>query len=78
MRSVDECIRLASKDVIICTSILEARYICGDRNLFNELRKKFHEDVITGTGQDFVQSKLAERDKRHRKLGNRTSHLRVS
>ena len=34
VRSLDECIRMARKDVTICTAMLEARYICGDRLLF--------------------------------------------
>ena len=36
-RSVDECIRLARSDMTIRTAILEARYICGDEALFDEL-----------------------------------------
>ena len=36
-RSVDECIRLSRSDMTIRTAILEARYICGDKALFDEL-----------------------------------------
>ena len=37
-RSVDECIRQAKADITIRTAILEARYLFGDRALFDELQ----------------------------------------
>ena len=36
-RTVDECIRLARSDMTIRTAMLEARYIWGDKALFDEL-----------------------------------------
>ena len=36
-RNVDECIRLSRSDMTIRTAILEARYIWGDKALFDEL-----------------------------------------
>jgi [protein-PII] uridylyltransferase len=69
-RSVEECIRLARTDNTILTSILEARYICGDRSLFDSLQRAFHAEIVTRTGaKEFVATKLAERDLRHRKTG---------
>ncbi len=68
-RSIAECVRLSKQDVTIRTSLLEARYLWGDRELYDELRRKFWSDVATGTGQDFVEAKLAERDARHTRQG---------
>ncbi|MEI9990957.1 MAG: [protein-PII] uridylyltransferase [Rhizomicrobium sp.] len=68
-RSLAECVRLAKQDVTIRTAILEARYLWGDKSLFEELRKKFWSEVATGTGQDFVEAKLAERNERHARQG---------
>src|SRR6266566_9461923 len=68
-RSVPECVRLAKQDITIRTSLLEARFLWGDRQLYEELRKKFWSDVATGNGQDFVEAKLAERDTRHARHG---------
>jgi [protein-PII] uridylyltransferase len=68
-RSLPECVRLAKQDITIRTAILEARYLWGDRALYDELRKKFWSEVATGTGQDFVEAKLAERDERHARQG---------
>jgi [protein-PII] uridylyltransferase len=69
VRSVDECIRLAKTDSTIMTATLEARYICGDRNLYDDLAQRFRRDIVTGGAKAFIADKLGERDQRHRKAG---------
>ncbi|MBC8036005.1 MAG: nucleotidyltransferase domain-containing protein, partial [Rhizobiales bacterium] len=68
-RSVDECIRLAKTDSTILTAILEARYICGDAPLFEDLVKQFRRNIVAKGAREFVKGKLAERDLRHHKAG---------
>ncbi|MEE2995654.1 MAG: [protein-PII] uridylyltransferase, partial [Pseudomonadota bacterium] len=68
-RSIDDCVRLARKDLTIRTAMLESRYLWGDRKLFNELRKRFYAEVADDTGPEFVEEKLIERDIRHEKMG---------
>ncbi|HUO91715.1 MAG TPA: [protein-PII] uridylyltransferase [Rhizomicrobium sp.] len=68
-RSLGECVRLAKQDITIRTALLEARFLWGDKDIYDELRKKFWSDVAAGTGQDFVAAKLAERDQRHHRQG---------
>ena len=68
-RSLPECVRLSKQDITIRTALLEARYLWGDRKLYEELRRKFWSDVASGSGQDFVEAKLAERDVRHMRQG---------
>lgn len=48
VRSVDECIARAKGDITIRTSLLETRYICGDADLFLELRQRFANDIMAG------------------------------
>jgi [protein-PII] uridylyltransferase len=69
-RSVDECIRQAKADLTIRTNLLEARYLCGEQALYKELRRRYAKEVVAGTGLAFVEAKLAERDARHRRMGN--------
>src|SRR5712672_240170 len=68
-RSVDECIRQAKADMTIRTAILEARFLLGDRRLFDELVSRFDKQIIPGTAAQFVTAKLAEREERHRRAG---------
>jgi [protein-PII] uridylyltransferase len=69
-RSVDECLRQARSDLTIRTGLLEARYLWGEQALFNELRRRFDSDIVKGSAAQFVASKLAERDARHKRVGD--------
>lgn len=68
-RSVDECMRLARSDMTIRTAVLEARYLWGTRELYDQLIADFDTKVVKGTGAEFIEAKLAERDERHRRAG---------
>src|SRR5438093_8436916 len=68
-RSVDECIRQAKADMTIRTAVLEARYLVGDRKLYDELVARFDRDIVQHSAAEFVAAKLAEREERHRRAG---------
>jgi [protein-PII] uridylyltransferase len=68
-RSVDECIRQSKADMTIRTAILEARFLLGDRALFDELQARFDHDLVRSTAAEFVAAKLAEREERVRRSG---------
>jgi [protein-PII] uridylyltransferase len=69
-RSVDECLRQAKSDLTIRTGLLEARYLWGEQQLFHELKRRFDSDIVKGSAAHFVAGKLAERDDRHRRVGD--------
>jgi [protein-PII] uridylyltransferase len=69
-RSIDDCMRLAKSDITIRTSLLDARWIWGDQSLFTEFQQRFQDDLVAGTGPQFVEAKLAERDQRHARMGD--------
>ena len=69
-RSIDESIYFAKNDITIRTALLESRFVAGDRALFKALRRRFYKNVVAGTGPDFVEAKLLERDERHRQKGD--------
>jgi [protein-PII] uridylyltransferase len=69
VRSLTVSMRLAKQDVTIRTSLLEARFLWGDKGLYDELRKRFWSEVAKGSEQDYVEAKLAEREERHRRQG---------
>src|SRR5438067_515296 len=69
-RSVDECLRQARSDLTIRTGLLEARYLWGEQELFDELKRRFDSDIVKGSAAQFVASKLAERDARHNRVGD--------
>ncbi|MCC7017424.1 MAG: [protein-PII] uridylyltransferase [Rhodospirillales bacterium] len=69
-RTADEAIKLAKGDLTIRTSLLEARWVWGERETFENFRARFGREVVAGSGRDFVEAKLAERDQRLGRMGD--------
>jgi [protein-PII] uridylyltransferase len=69
-RSLDEMVRMARSDLTIRTALLEGRYVWGDQALFDEAQARFRAEVVAGTERDFITEKLAERNERHKRLGD--------
>ena len=68
-RTVEECLAQARDDMTIRTALLEARFILGDRTLFENMRTRFEREIVQGTAAEFVAAKLAERDSRIAQAG---------
>lgn len=68
-RTVEECVKLSREDFTIRTALLEARRLTGDEPLAEELQRRFRNEVVKGTGAQFVAAKLKERDTRHERAG---------
>lgn len=67
IRTIDECLTAAQKDITVQTSLLEARLITGSIDLFQTLKKVCDEAM---NAQDFFLAKTLELKQRHQKLGN--------
>ncbi|WP_375451158.1 [protein-PII] uridylyltransferase [uncultured Devosia sp.] len=70
VRSVDECIRMARADMTVRTATLEARFLTGEHGLFKQLVHRFETEIMPRTGPEFIAAKMAERDERHKLMGN--------
>ncbi|MGJ0535060.1 [protein-PII] uridylyltransferase [Methylocystis sp.] len=68
-RSVAECMRQARADMTIRTTLLEARFILGNAELFSEFRESFDREIARSDTREFVSAKLAERDARVMRAG---------
>jgi [protein-PII] uridylyltransferase len=69
-RSIDECLRQAKADTTIRTALLEARWLWGERTLFDQLRSRYRMEIATPTAVEFAEAKLSERDARHERMGD--------
>src|SRR5262245_35301229 len=69
VRSIDESLRLARTDSTIQTAVLEARYLCGDRGLYEELEKRYRNEIKPAVVKAFIATKLMEQDARHARAG---------
>ena len=70
VRTVDQCLRLYKEDQTILTSLLDLRYLAGDRDLADRLYTRFRHEISKGSGRAYIADKLAERDERHSREGN--------
>jgi len=70
-RTIRDCIRLGTEDFTIRTAMLEHHFLAGDADLAAELDTTLKRDLFANTGREFIEAKLAEREARHLKQGER-------
>ncbi len=70
VRTVSELLRAAREDMTVRTAVLEARFIWGSQELFDEAVSRFGKEIVAGSAAEFVSAKLAERDVRHVRMGD--------
>jgi len=70
VRTADEVVAAAKDDVTIRTALLEGRWLWGDEQLHLEAMRRFRAEVVAHSARDYVAAKLAERDERHRRMGD--------
>ena len=70
-RSLEECRELSMdrNDVTILSSLLDSRFICGDRSLYDELENEIYGEVLPKISHDFIRRKIDERDARGERYG---------
>ena len=68
-RSVAESMRQAAKDFKIRTSLLDARYLCGDQALQAEFKKAVEDHLVRKNQDRFIREKLEESRQRHERYG---------
>jgi len=69
-RSLDDVVHMARADITIRTALLESRFVWGDQQLYADMAQRFRKDVVAGTARAFTAEKLAERDERHKRMGD--------
>ena len=70
-RTIKDCIRLGHDDMTIRTSLLEHRFLAGEKALAKELNTRLSKDLFAAGQRDFIEAKLEERERRHTKQGQR-------
>ncbi|AVL53942.1 [protein-PII] uridylyltransferase [Roseobacter denitrificans] len=70
-RTIKDCIRLGAQDFTIQTAMLEHRFLAGDMALAQTFAARLRTELFAGSGKEFIEAKLAEREARHIKYGQR-------
>jgi [protein-PII] uridylyltransferase len=74
-RVLRECDRFDPANVEFVISLLDCRYLAGDRDLFARLHDKFIPNLMIAETQPLVQRLADVTRKRHEKFGNTIFHL---
>jgi len=69
-RTMPELVTQANADLRTKTSLLEARFLCGDEPLFAEFEKTFERRCLHGHEKEYLEWRLSDQRERHEKAGN--------
>ena len=74
-RTIQECLDSAESDFEVWHSVLESRFICGNKRAVKELRTKLQEQIGLLDRGTYVNDLLVATELRHRKYGHSTKLL---
>ena len=69
-RTMSELVTQANGDLRTKTSLLEARFLCGDEALFTEFEQTFARRCLHGREKEFLEWRVADQRERHQKAGD--------
>jgi [protein-PII] uridylyltransferase len=72
VRNPGECVEEAAKDVTVQTNLLEARLLIGNKALYRNFQKSFHE---TMQPHAFFEAKVREQQQRHARFNDTAYNL---
>lgn len=67
-RNIDDCVKVSS-DLVIKTSLVDSRFICGDEALYGDFKKALNEQVFSKNIESFIRDKVVEGAERKSKYG---------
>ncbi len=71
-RSINECLAIARDDFEVLTSLMDARYICGDHGLYSDLMKRLRKKVIRPKSKKIGAWLIESSNNRHKRFGDST------
>lgn len=69
VRTIQDCITLALSDLTVRTSMMEARFLTGNPQLFQDFHARFFRKVVCSGVDKYLDQKLEERRREYEKFG---------
>lgn len=69
VRTIQDCVELANTDLTIRTSMMEARFLAGSPQLFQEFHHRYLRQVVSRGSDRFIEKKMTERRHEYEKFG---------
>jgi len=73
VRSVDDAVKAANSDMQSKTSLIEARLIVGDEDLFRKFQKALVSKCVEGHEEEYINLRIEDQTERRTKFGNSAS-----
>jgi len=70
VRSLEDCVKVANSDMQSKTSLIEARLITGNEELFQKFQKILVTKCVKGHEKEYIAQRLQDQDARRAKFGN--------
>lgn len=70
VRTISDCVTEANLNIQSKTALLEARRICGDERLFQQMVKTVHARCIKGQKDQYIEARVADQLSRRAKYGD--------
>ncbi|MDA9557205.1 bifunctional uridylyltransferase/uridylyl-removing protein GlnD [Vibrio sp.] len=74
VRTLEESLQIGKDDLSVGTNLQESRYLCGDKDLYNELTEKMKSDEFWPSDL-FYKAKIQEQASRHARFNNTSYNL---
>ncbi len=72
VRSINDCLLEANKDISVMTNLLESRFLCGNRKLYQALNARLANEL---NASKFFAGKLQEQELRHKRFNDSAYNL---
>ncbi len=69
-RSITQAVKKANEDMITKTSMLESRFLAGEREIFNNFKERFQDECVRGHEQEYISWRLANQAELRLKHGS--------
>ncbi len=69
IRSITDCVSLAASDIKAKTSLIESRFLAGDRKCFEDFLSVSRSKILHRDAQRYLRTKIGDVHERHKKFG---------